>query len=243
MLQLVRVLFALVLDVLLLPVALCLVLADLVLGEQTRKQDVDLDLGILLVHGSGFNRLQFLLAGPLIAWRVKRLRPELRVAVFAWNHEKFAGSKKATIKELAENLRPRLTGIAVRRWVFVGHSLGGLLAAELCATVEPAALVTIATPWKGAPLLDLKICRRLPRHEDMAPDSQTLAELGRRTNEKNTTTKVYCLGSRSDLLVSGTSWLLYGRAGSAEWPWLGHYSLLAWPGVWLTTAKFVAEAV
>jgi fermentation-respiration switch protein FrsA (DUF1100 family) len=149
----------------------------------------------------------------------------LRVAVFAWNHEK-PGSKKATIKELAENLRPRLTGIAVQRWVFIGHSLGGLLA---------------ATPWKGAPLLDLKICRRLPRHEDMAPGSQTLAELRRRLAE--TKCKLYCLGSRSDLLVSGTSWLLLGRTGSSEWPWLGHYSLLAWPGVWLTTARFVAEAV
>lgn len=193
----------------------------------------------VLFHGSGFNRLQFLLARPLLLRSLRRRLPGLRVQVVAWDNEEFLGSDGASIKQLAERVLPDLLGTTgVRKWVFVGHSLGGLVAAELCSRVSPVALVTLGTPWQGAPLLRFKRCRRLPRHEEMAPDSETLAELRRQAS--NRPLKVLCLGSRSDVLVGGDSWVLKGH-GRAEWPWLGHYSMLAWPGVWLAVAQFVAS--
>jgi len=136
------------------------------------------------------------------------------------------------------------TGIT--RWCLVGHSMGGLIAAyyaEKLAVEDKlsiAHVLTIASPWQGAPILSrLSQPGLAVRYQQMSVNSHFLPSLGKEARKHRA--MYTTVGSDVDAMVPGRRWSLDlpGIDVSPDkFSWLGHYALIAWPPLWrLVTQK------
>jgi pimeloyl-ACP methyl ester carboxylesterase len=151
------------------------------------------DFLIVLLHGSGADDVQFLLA--------RRFLRDLPVVTLNIPH-----TRSTTIRECAETLHATLRDHPATQLVLVGVSMGGLVAAAAAynylAPGRVAGVVTIGSPWRGAPLLlRTPDWFRLPqRHVEMTPGSAVLAGLGKQASERMDI-PLLTIGSLADLHV------------------------------------------
>lgn len=232
---------AIFIDLALLPVAGCLILLSLV-KKSFDPVDIKKDkTPILLLHGSGFNQSQWILGRYF-------LDQKNYGSVFSLNFDGLAsndpnkGIDDYASEKLAKKILEvqKITGLS--KMILIGHSMGGLVAgqyAETLAAQQGIAIehvMTIGTPWKGAPLLGQRAEDSKPkRYAQMAPGNRFREELLSKANasETNGQRKYYTVGSRNDFLVpSPASNVTENSERNRSFNYLGHYGLVASPAVW-----------
>ena len=180
---------------------------------------------ILLIHGSGSNEAQWLLSRFWIRNRFNVYSVQLpQNAIHSIDefipiiHEKMKFIQSSTSKPV----------------FLVGHSMGGLVAA-LYAETYPShqirKIITISSPWQGAPVLEhLSIGTK--RHHQMAPGSVFLQKL--QTLVDKSIHKYVCIGSDYDVQVPFSN-----SHPSSSSPHItlvkvpyGHYSIIFFPTIW-----------
>ena len=232
---------AFLLDLLVLPLAvLCLLLPPLVAAKHKNQTS-----GVLLLPGSGMNTNEFWVGARLL----RQALPDHLVTCFDYAQSAPAANIQQYAEKTLAHLQTLSAETGIKRWAVIGHSLGGLVAAQVLVLADSnrdngfsvTALVTIASPWRGAPLLDVKAtalrsCRSRmhPRHQQMQPGSAFLTDLTK--NIEPSTYKLCCFGSVHDALVP--EW--YPETCYLEsFSLFGHYSIVLSPGLWREVAAFV----
>lgn len=195
---------------------------------------------ILLLHGSGFNWTEWIVG-------LLYLTMVWRRAVYVMNYAGLVSNERGMgMDDYAQGpVRKRVQALFVgmaqseaRRLVIIGHSMGGLIGQYYVAhvaaldSVEVVGLYTIASPWRGSPLLARFPCLRGPkRYQQMAPDSvflqQQLAMVPHGAHHR-------FAGSSVDLMVPEPCYSPTGVAPDARCSshWLGHYAQIASPFLW-----------
>jgi pimeloyl-ACP methyl ester carboxylesterase len=171
------------------------IMLDIDLNSFWPKQSENL---LILVHGSGSSEFQFLPA-----------RFMLQNDKFQVHSVQLCGlitDPEDTIEDYVQELENQLDGVITentKNIVMVGYSMGGLIAAEYILTRSDSnkyKLVTINTPWNGAPLLSLLPMRYLSqRHKQMIPNSIYLTNLTNNLSSRNF--PIHCYGAKYDFQV------------------------------------------
>ena len=205
------------------------------------------EVPILLIHGSGFNQSEWL---PLRGY----LAADGRVGpLYTVNYGGLlSGDKTASIQDLARmHIMPKLEEMfqdtRMRRAILVGHSLGGLIAAEvaerLSAPGEVTKVITLCSPFFGVPLLEY-CCVSSVTDEQMREGSTYLMALRLGIQEKERRGEgplYYNLTSELDLIVpSGRAVIATDRArvrvlGGIE----GHWGIVLSPRVWRQVKEWI----
>jgi pimeloyl-ACP methyl ester carboxylesterase len=131
---------------------------------------------ILLIHGSGSSEAQWLLHRYLLHDQYAVYTAQLHGVQFG------VVDKNTSLQEYADALSTKFQQIVDAHpnepVTLAGVSMGGLVAASL-ALKHPEhvrKVITIGSPWQGAPLLDY-ISIDTQRHRDMTPNSKFLLRL------------------------------------------------------------------
>lgn len=150
---------------------------------------------LFLLHGSGSNESQFIVAQHILR--------DLPVATI-----NFQMRRDDPIQVAAQQLRNDIEKRQIRRVVLVGMSMGGLVAAYYAerlaasANVKVERVITISTPFQGATLLKqrwLSAILNTTRHRQMNPGSVFLQELNAHIARSSIPYRTF--GSTSDLHV------------------------------------------
>ena len=236
-----RLIFSLLTDIFLLPVAGFLVLFMLTkptFDPVKPKKAVP----ILLLHGSGFNESEWILGRQL-------LKKEQYGSVFSLNYDGLVtnDSTKGIDDYAATKVRSKILQIkqltGQDRLVIVGYSMGGMIAgyyAEFLAHQDGMKIehvMSIASPWKGSPTIDRFILgpKAAKRYWHMSSCNEfrqklvAKAQLSERRKER----KYYSMGSTTDLLVPArVSILTEDPRRQCIFSYLGHYGIIIAPEVW-----------
>ncbi len=206
---------------------------------------------ILLLHGSGFNESEWVLGRQF-------LKKEKYGSVFSVNYDGLVSNDPAKgIDDYAmEKVREKISEIAKQtaqsKVILIGHSMGGLIASyyaeRLSAedNIEVKLVITIASPWKGAPLLGcLAEAKKPKRYRQMTPASPFLEELAARalTSRQEERRSYYTIGSTMDPMVPApASKLSEDPSSDKTLTYLGHYGLVASPAVWKQVRSWLDKA-
>lgn len=217
------------------PLKLCVCKRACVVGRQT-------DTAIILLHGCSFNWSEWIpLMVPL--WysgygRLHALSYEVESELDE-EVDKIIGSyaNMGACRDVANGevcldsdtglscdrmrlwLRRYIRDLPERRIIFIGHSMGGLVAKDYDQLYssednkDVCAIITLGTPWQGSPFLQKSVLTWLQRfgqvdrrYWDMSEDSEHMVAL-RQSALKDITTsnrRFYgCITSRDDVLVPG----------------------------------------
>lgn len=256
-----RAAFALLTDALLLPFAGILLLVALC----SRRSGINFDINsvkaageagkphIMLLHGSGFNDSEWVLVKAAIGQKKYGSNSSLNFDGLVSNLA-YMG-----IEDYAHKLRNEITQIkrltGQTEFVFVGHSMGGLIGAYYAENfarddgVSVKHVISLGTPWRGSPLLNRM--GHKPDIENQEITSETYAVTPKRYQQM-------CEGSafRSQLIkqAMGSEWMgdraYYHVASSTDYAspapssyishdprrqlevsYLGHYGLVVSPRV------------
>lgn len=176
---------------------------------------------VLFIHGYSMNRATWL----VFRWRMRRQGYR---NLFSLNLPLFASiARDAEI--VAEKLERLKTKLPERRWVLLGHSMGGLVIRAYMKKYGSEGILrayTLGTPHEGTLMARLGQGRNA---REMEPGSPFLRELAQ---EEPDTAKILCIASRLDNLVVPWRNALHPRAPSlilAE-P-IGHNHLVLHPRV------------
>lgn len=163
---------------------------------------------IILLHGSGSS------PGSMYAVR-KNIEKDYYGSVFVPAYDQpWGGAADATIASLTDGLVIQMERICKqtdqRKVVFVGHSLGGLLAADYADRwaesqgVTVLGIVSICTPWHGTTRLSDGWSKMVSamvgppaRHNDMRPDSDFV----QRIRASSKIPQIRTIGTTTDILV------------------------------------------
>lgn len=129
---------------------------------------------VLLIHGSGANEVQWLLPTYLY------LKDKFNVYTIQLNN--MPANPEESIQYYTDKIHTKVEQIRKEypnnKTLLVGHSMGGLVAANYIKQYKPTEvkyIVTIGTPFKGAPLLK-HLSLGTKRHTEMTPNSKFLCE-------------------------------------------------------------------
>ncbi len=158
---------------------------------------------VVLVHGSGANEAQ---------WLINRIHLGKRYNVYSVQLNEIPANPDEDINVYVERLREKIEdisklgsqNIAREKLILIGHSMGGLVVAKYAQNVSeqneyyrsPDSVITIGTPWRGAPALGQGIIFDTVRHHQMTPGSKFLSEL-----KLNPDVNYFCFGGKADLQV------------------------------------------
>lgn len=228
-------------DLALLPVAGALLIFSLVKKNFDPIEIKKDKTPILLLHGSGFNQSQWILGHYF-------LNQKQYGSVFSLNFDGLASNdpNKGIDDYAAEKLSKKILEIkkitGLSKMILIGHSMGGLVAgqyAEMHASqdgVEIEHIISIATPWKGSPLLGHRAEDSKPkRYAHMSLKNKFREELVNKIleSEKTTQRKHYNIGSRNDFMVPTPNFhVTENPERRRSFNHLGHYGLVASPAVW-----------
>ncbi|MBP9841495.1 MAG: alpha/beta hydrolase [Simkaniaceae bacterium] len=206
-------------------------------------------VAILMIHGSGFNQSEWLpLKGYLAA--DQRVGP-----IYTVNYAGLlSGEKGARIRDYAlHKIMPKIREIfsetGREQLILIGHSLGGLIAAEtaewLLRRDQVVKVVTICTPFKGVPLLNY-CCVSKATDEEMQEGSTYLSALSLQIQSREARGEeipYHHIVSRTDFLVPAE------RGGIAKDPskWRvldgieGHWGVVLSPRVWMEIKRAILK--
>ncbi len=237
-----RVILSTALDIAFLPVAAILLLIACCKSNYDSSNPKKNKIAILQIHGSGFCEIEWVASWP---W----LSKEAYGSVFTLNLDGLASNEhhmgvddyaRGKIRDKICEIK-QLTG--QNEVILMGHSMGGLVAAyyaEHCAEEDGTTVnhvISIATPWHGAPLLNCKDENEKPkRYTQMTENNDFLTALAKTALESDTTRKrtYYSIGSTTDFMVPGASSILTeSQNNNRIYSWLGHYGIIAYPGTWI----------
>jgi pimeloyl-ACP methyl ester carboxylesterase len=206
-------------------------------GERSPRPK-PLGMAVLALHGSGFNQSEF--GGLSLSLACDDRAGPLYTMNYAGL---LSGEKGATIQDYARKVRLKVEAIfeetKVRRIILVGHSMGGLIAAEVAERLLPreevVKVVTICSPFGGVPILD-SCCSTTLTDAQMKVGSPYLLELVARIRDRELRGEGVCyhhITSRLDLIVPPE------RAGAVldQSKWVifdgieGHWGIVASPRV------------
>jgi pimeloyl-ACP methyl ester carboxylesterase len=250
----IRVFVATAVDLLLLPAALVLLCvewweqrrrAQPVRGAGPPQSHSTNKVGVMLLHGSGFNKSEWCVGRYLLQrWLPKHYH------VFAMNYAGLVSNRHEDgVDTYAGIVYAHLDGLhaeyGIRRWILVGHSMGGLVASYVAEHLSDGSLIidqvlTVSTPWQGAPALEWlakKSSAPLPvRQQHMRRGNGLLVQLTDKASEAKR--RYVSFGSDVDLMVPHARWMLNDKTAAYRYGWLGHYAIVAWPPLW---RQIVAE--
>ncbi len=187
---------------------------------------------VVLVHGSGVNEAQFVIARNIIEDQCKG---KVRVYSCDLNEDGayFANSANR-IEAYSARLEYYIRNVVhirqTDRLILVGHSMGGLVAGFLADRIRIDLLITIGTPWQGAPAL--KWINWMPsfnteRHLQMTPGSDFLQRCIKKVSKSNI--PVYTIGCKYDFQVPEKSAHM-GIVGEYQGTiYTGHISAIVMP--------------
>lgn len=208
---------------------------------------------VLLIHGSGFNQSEWL---PLRAYLATdpRVGPTYTVNFggLCW-HNKSSSIHDIAVDRVLPVLELMFQDTGARKAILVGHSLGGLIAAEVAEKVaksgEIVKVITICSPFLGAPVLELaaKVCALQRTDLQMrvgSPHLQALCAAIAHKEAQDTGARYYQIGSRMDVIVPGQYAVLplsreHRRRvlNGVE----GHYSVVLSPRVWRQLHEWILD--
>lgn len=228
-------LLGLITDLLVLPIAGILVFISCLINFPIPKV-LKNKKPILLLHGSGYNEMQWLFARLYFRTYLKQY------SVFSLNMEAshFFKDSKIGIDEISSTIvRRKIEEIRKitnsNHVTLIGHSMGGIIAGYYAEHIAPLDnivvdnVITICSPWGGVPLLD-KINRRAFRYKQMKIDSEFREDLVRKIHSSSNI--YHTIGSHSDFIVPHTHSHLFGAKSRKDFGYFGHYSIIIHPGVW-----------
>ena len=216
---------------------------------------------MLLIHGSGFNQSEWL---PLRAFLATdpRIGPTYTVNFggLCW-HDKSSSIHDIAVDCILPVLELMFRDTGARQAVLVGHSLGGLIAAELAERVakcgEIVKVITICSPFLGAPILEhaLNVCPSQETDEQMRVGSAYLQAVCAylqavcagilHKDARGKGTSYYQIGSRMDVIVPASRAVLplshEQRRRVYNGP-EGHYSVVLSPRVWRQVCEWILDS-
>jgi pimeloyl-ACP methyl ester carboxylesterase len=210
-------------------------------------------LPVLLIHGSGFNQSEWL---PLRAYLATdpRIGPTYTVNFggLCW-HDKSSSIHDIAVDCIMPVLELMFRDTSARKAVLVGHSLGGLIAAEVAENVaksgEIVKVITICSPFLGAPIMEhaLKVCPSKETDQQMRVGSPYLQAVCAGILHKDAQGKgtiYYQIGSRMDVIVPASHAVLplshEQRRRVYNGP-EGHYSVVLSPRVWRQVCEWILD--
>lgn len=198
----------------------------------SRKQDLQnyspLKKSIILIHGTGNNQSEWLIARIMLAKKYN---------VFSFNYaELFSNDPNVGPSFYAQNSVRREINLIKRQtgcneFILIGHSMGGLIAVDYAKNIAQndnikiLKTVTISAPWNGAPLAKLKSGKH---YADMTTNSDYLDALKTSTDHL----EIYSVASTHDWAVPSERGLLNKNKNYKLYTWYGHYSIVMSPFVW-----------
>jgi triacylglycerol esterase/lipase EstA (alpha/beta hydrolase family) len=205
---------------------------------------------ILLIHGNGFNEIQWALARYFLSGSEYG-------SVFTLNLDGLLTNQSHLgIDDYAKLVQIKIEDIKKKTGrddiIMSGHSMGGLVAAYyaeyLAKPEEVKGVISISTPWKKSALLGFtthitKKCfpslfENPKRYRQMRDENNFVTELLARMSKKS---YYYSMFSEGDEMVSGSSGRLEGlpKERVRKFSWLGHYSPMVSPAVWNTMQRWI----
>ncbi len=196
---------------------------------------------ILLIHGSGFNQSEWIIGRRFLN------KPEYG-SVFSLNYDGLVSNKPDKgIDDYARdqitekiNLIKKLTN--QNEVILIGHSMGGLIASRYAQAhakdngVQVKHIITIATPWKGAPLLLHCNPQTMDkRYSQMREGNEFLLKLGEEAlkAERDGTCNTYNIDGETDFMVPSPNGLITQNPDRVRtYRHLSHYGLVVAPSVW-----------
>eukprot|EP01124_Arcella_intermedia_P027425 TRINITY_DN5367_c0_g1_i1.p1 TRINITY_DN5367_c0_g1~~TRINITY_DN5367_c0_g1_i1.p1 ORF type:complete len:284 (+),score=52.67 TRINITY_DN5367_c0_g1_i1:82-933(+) len=243
-----RVVFSVVVDVLLLPVAGVLVLMALLWKSNFDPLLAKPRVPILLLHGNDFNETEWIV-GKCFLDRAPY------GSVFTMNydpglvrHNQAKGPEDYAMVEVKGKVEEILGKSGAEKVILIGHSMGGLVAAEYATRHKDQVkcIISISTPWKGSPLLGVFNC--LPcfsskRYIYMTPDSEELRRIHQELAQLPAEVGLYNICSTVDPMVPGVSGLLPGLQEERlrVFGYLGHYGIMVWPWTWWQVCEWLDD--
>lgn len=167
---------------------------------------------LILVHGSSANQSEFLLARCYLKWlgwnRIYSLNLEDSAATGHSIEQYAVGVLLPFLIQLSDQYH-QVGGQGPLPVILIGHSMGGLVSEVVRQVltqpdsnrdlISIQGMVTLGTPWRGAPALRLIPESHLSaRHRQMAPHSAFIQCM-----KTQLTVPVLCVTSQSDLHVPG----------------------------------------
>lgn len=227
--------------------------------HQVKKNQIP----ILLLHGSGFNESEWIFGRQF-------LRKKEYGSVFSLNLDgKISNDPNKGIEDYAqEKVRDEVKRIrdltGCDKVILMGHSMGGMIAGYYAEHfskddgIKAEHVISLASPWHGAPLVDRSwkiggiFAKRheTKRHQQMSVSGGTASDptFRRRLvakaldSERKGLRKYYSLWSTTDYAVPKAHGdLTEDPRRQRSFNFLGHYSIAAWPGVWLQTRAWLDE--
>lgn len=179
-----KLLFAISMEILIYPVYL----ASLILSPLFKLDKTTKNKKVIILHGGWFSRG---LVYTLMKKRLENLGYKVYVPDYGYHFGK--------IEEIAENLDEYIKENKIKKFVFIGHSLGGLVGLYYYRNYKNniTKFISLGTPFYGTWLA------RIPSvfsesAKQMIPGSLFLKKLHKGRITKN----IYTLGSKHDLYVS-----------------------------------------
>jgi len=184
---------------------------------------------ILLVHGSGANEAQ---------WLITRLYLRSKFNVYSVQLNTLPmPSTSDSIEDYEPIIAQKVQSIydeCQQKVTLVGHSMGGLAVCYYAEHHKDALkyvkqIITIASPFQGAPALDF-VKMGTKRHHQMSPHSVFLTKLHNLLN--NSIHDYTCFGSHYDFQVPHPyTHISKPNITSITYPW-GHTSAILFPTIW-----------
>lgn len=239
-----RWLFSVSIDCLLLPVALITMVVSTCKRKCDRRKESEKP-SIVLLHGSGSNHSTMLFSR---LW----LDKQWEGSVHTMQYSNIWLPDNVDIPSYAERVREKLLQLSKeshkKDFIFIGHSMGGLVAsyytehyAEKDGLSIPV-IITIGTPWRGSPLIEpLRKQHHGVRYINMTPNSKFLQILSEKA--KKSKTKYVCIGSRTDFLVPYPYSQLHTKNDEMDYicDYSGHYGMIVSPQVWSHITKIILQ--
>lgn len=189
--------WGLLLDMLILPLALIMFIVKWLypsnLDQLFSRKNLNLP-PVLLIHGSGANEAQWLIS-------TNYLSAHFNIYLIQLNQ--LVAEKEESIRDfevMVEQKIQQIYNIHQKPVILIGHSMGGLVAAscvehQLLSKKYIEKIITINSPWKGAPALEF-LSMGTKRHQEMTPGSDFLVELNQLLDKSEH--HYICFGSKYD---------------------------------------------